>query len=60
MPAWIAGEKGRNTQQRATDLLNDLGLGHRLDHNPAELSEESSNGLLWPGVDESPKGLARR
>ena len=38
MPAWIAGEKGRNTQQRATDLLNDLGLGHRLDHNPAELS----------------------
>ena len=38
MPAWIAGDKGRNTQQRATDLLNDLGLGHRLDHNPAELS----------------------
>ena len=38
MPAWIAGGKGRNTQQRATDLLNDLGLGHRLDHNPAELS----------------------
>ena len=38
MPAWIAGDKGRNTQQRATDLLNDLGLGHRLDHNPTELS----------------------
>ena len=38
MPAWIAGDKGRNTQQRATNLLNDLGLGHRLDHNPAELS----------------------
>ena len=38
MPAWIAGDKGRNTQQRATNLLNDLGLGHRLDHNPTELS----------------------
>ena len=38
MPAWIAGQKDNGTRSRATQLLNDLGLGHRLDHNPAELS----------------------
>ena len=38
MPAWIAGQKGSTAQSRATQLLKELGLGHRLDHNPAELS----------------------
>lgn len=38
MPAWIAGQKDNGTRSRATQLLKDLGLGHRLDHNPAELS----------------------
>ena len=38
MPAWIAGHKDSGTRSRATQLLNELGLGHRLDHNPAELS----------------------
>jgi len=38
MPAWIAGQKGSSAQSRATQLLKELGLGHRLDHNPAELS----------------------
>ena len=38
MPAWIAGKKTNGTRSRATQLLKDLGLGHRLDHNPAELS----------------------
>ena len=38
MPAWIAGQKGSGTRSRATQLLKELGLGHRLDHNPSELS----------------------
>ena len=38
MPVWIAGQKDNGTRSRATQLLKDLGLGHRLDHNPAELS----------------------
>ena len=38
MPAWIAGQKGSTAQSRATQLLKELGLGHRLDHNPTELS----------------------
>lgn len=38
MPAWIAGNQGRNAQSRASQLLEELGLGHRLDHNPSELS----------------------
>ena len=38
MPAWIAGQKDSGTRSRATQLLEELGLGHRLDHNPAELS----------------------
>ena len=38
MPAWIAGQKDSGSRSRATQLLKELGLGHRLDHNPAELS----------------------
>ena len=38
MPAWIAGNKGEGAQARATHLLEELGLGHRLKHNPSELS----------------------
>ena len=38
MPAWIAGAPQRESRERAAQLLADLGLGHRLDHNPSELS----------------------
>ena len=38
MPAWIAGAPQRESRERAALLLDDLGLGHRLDHNPSELS----------------------
>ena len=38
MPAWIAGAPQRESRERAAQLLDDLGLGHRLDHNPSELS----------------------
>lgn len=34
----MAGIKGRNARDRATDLLTMLGLEHRLDHVPADLS----------------------
>ena len=35
MPAWIAGAPQRESRERAAELLDDLGLGHRLDHNPS-------------------------
>lgn len=38
MPAWIAGAPQRESRERGAQLLDDLGLGHRLDHNPSELS----------------------
>ena len=38
MPAWIAGTPQRESRERGAQLLDDLGLGHRLDHNPSELS----------------------
>jgi ABC-type lipoprotein export system ATPase subunit len=34
----MAGIKGRAARERATQLLVGLGLGHRLDHRPADLS----------------------
>jgi putative ABC transport system ATP-binding protein len=34
----MAGLKGKAARARATRLLTDLGLGHRLDHRPADLS----------------------
>lgn len=38
MPALIAGRKKREAFAEARRLLDDLGLGHRLDHRPSELS----------------------
>jgi lipoprotein-releasing system ATP-binding protein len=38
MPAWIAGYSRKEVKQRAVDLLMMLGLSHRLDHKPSELS----------------------
>ncbi len=34
----MGGVKGRKAQERAIELLEMLGLGHRLDHKPADLS----------------------
>jgi len=34
----LAGVRGREACQRAEELLDMLGLGDRLDHNPADLS----------------------
>jgi lipoprotein-releasing system ATP-binding protein len=38
MPAWIAGQSPADASPRAEELLDELGLGHRLHHNPSELS----------------------
>ena len=38
MPALIAGENREKYAQRAKELLEDVGLGHRLTHRPSELS----------------------
>ena len=38
MPAWIAGTSPAEARLRAEELLHELGLGHRLEHNPSELS----------------------
>ncbi len=38
IPAWIAGNKRKATTQKAQSLLETLGLGHRLQNKPSELS----------------------
>ena len=38
MPALIGGMKPREVESRAKELLEFMGLGERLDHNPAQLS----------------------
>ena len=38
IPSWIAGESDSVAREKAEALLNDLGLGHRLNHLPSELS----------------------
>ncbi len=38
IPALIAGQKRRATEQRAVELLELLGVGHRLGHKPAQMS----------------------
>ena len=38
LPQMIGGQSRRQAQDRARALLNDVGLGHRLGHKPAELS----------------------
>ena len=38
MPAWISGQSTDQSTPRAEALLHELGLGHRLAHNPSELS----------------------
>ena len=38
MPAWISGQSTDQSTPRAEALLQEFGLGHRLAHNPSELS----------------------
>jgi lipoprotein-releasing system ATP-binding protein len=38
IPAYIAGRGKKEAEQRARELLRDMGLGERLTHKPSELS----------------------
>jgi lipoprotein-releasing system ATP-binding protein len=38
IPGWIAGRKKSEVEQQATELLNTLGVGHRVDNKPGALS----------------------
>jgi lipoprotein-releasing system ATP-binding protein len=38
IPAYIAGRGKKEAEQRARELLKDMGLGERLTHKPSELS----------------------
>ena len=38
IPGWIAGSKKKETEARAIELLNTLGLGQRLENKPNQLS----------------------
>ena len=38
LPQLVAGKNKAEAEQRARDLLTALGLGHRLDHRPSQLS----------------------
>jgi lipoprotein-releasing system ATP-binding protein len=38
MPAWIRREATSTARKKATDVLEEVGLAHRLSHRPAELS----------------------
>jgi lipoprotein-releasing system ATP-binding protein len=38
MPLWIAGEEKAKAEKEASEILKIVGLGHRLQHKPTELS----------------------
>ncbi len=38
MPGWIAGQSQQEVKHRAVELLTMLGLTHRMEHKPSELS----------------------
>lgn len=38
MPGWIAEQSMSQTRKRAAELLDIVGLSHRLEHKPSELS----------------------
>ncbi len=38
IPGWIAGFRKKDVEQRAVELLQNLGVGHRMENKPGELS----------------------
>ena len=38
IPGWIAGRKKKEVEEQAIELLNTLGVGHRVEHKPGALS----------------------
>ena len=49
LPQLINGAKNQQASDRATELLNLVGLENRSTHRPSQLSGESSN--VWPFVE---------
>lgn len=49
LPALLRGENSGSSQAGAKALLEQLGLGKRLDHLPAQLPVGSSSAWLWHG-----------
>src|SRR5262249_17059256 len=37
-PGWIAGSRKKDVERRALELLQGLGVGHRVENKPGELS----------------------
>jgi lipoprotein-releasing system ATP-binding protein len=58
MPQLIAGTGRRQGEARAKELLNMLGLGHRLEHRPAQLSGgEQQRAAIARALANAPKLL---
>jgi lipoprotein-releasing system ATP-binding protein len=58
LPQLIAGKPQKTSQQRAGELLQHLGLGHRVTHRPAELSGgEQQRVAIARAVANSPRLL---
>lgn len=49
VPCLLGGQSAQVAEARATELLETLGLVHRLEAKPATLSGVSSNVWHWPG-----------
>ncbi len=47
LPALLRGDSDRQSRQQAVQLLEQLGLGKRLNHLPAQLSGENSSAWRW-------------
>lgn len=50
MPCLAAHTDREEAYRLAKEMLAKVGLSHRLDHRPGELSGGSSNGLPWPAL----------
>jgi lipoprotein-releasing system ATP-binding protein len=58
LPQLIAGLRRKEAQQRAKELLDYLGLGHRLKHRPSEMSGgEQQRVAIARAVANAPKVL---
>lgn len=56
MPAWIGGTPANEARRRATELLEEVGLSHRLDHKPSQLSGgECQRGAVARALMNSPR-----
>ena len=56
MPAWIGHAPAKTATERARTLLEEVGLGHRMDHKPSQLSGgECQRGAVARALINDPK-----